>query len=458
MKQDTTISTFDELENRHTDMPNETICAISTPYGIGGLAVVRVSGYRAIDIAEQLIGKHLTRVVHLCRIPDLDDVVVTTFHAPHSFTGEDTVEISCHGSLYVQQELLRRLTELGCRMAKAGEFTQRAFLNGQLDLTQAEAVADLIAAETKAEKDLALAQIRGSVSTALKNLREQLLTLTSLLELELDFADHEELEFADRSQLYQLVNTILQRLRQLTESFHTGNAIRNGIPVAIIGPTNAGKSTLLNALLGEERAIVSHIAGTTRDTVEDRLVLDGILFRLVDTAGIRPTDDPIENLGIERSRKAMAEATLVLYVTDATITETPLDETTIREGQQVLHVRNKCDLISTTTATDSNNHSPQTIYISAQQGDITPVTEWMKAHVQQLPVSEAMLSNARHYQALTRAREALNRVADGLQQGLSGEWLSLDLRDCLNALGEVTGEVTNQEVLHTIFSRFCIGK
>ena len=437
----------------------ESVCAISTPYGIGGIAVIRVSGERAIPISEAVLGSTLSKQVSLVRIPDLDDVVVTTYHAPHSFTGEDVVEISCHGSLFIQQELLRRLIDNGCRMAQGGEFTKRAFLNGKMDLVQAEAVADLIAAETKAEKDLALQQLRGGLSDDLASLRQQLLTFTSLIELELDFADHEELEFADRSELNRLAAQIEQHLLTLTESFQTGNAIKNGIPVAIIGPANAGKSTLLNALIGEERAIVSDIAGTTRDTIEERLIIDGTLFRIIDTAGLRDSDDTIEKLGIERSRQAMDKAAIILYVQDCRHLQPFPDD------PRIIRVYNKIDLTtddeirnSKFGIRNSDDQTPHDIFISAKRGAIQPLMDRLKQVASSYQSHPAMLSNARHYEALMRARQAISRVQQGLQANLSGELLSLDLNDCLQALGEVTGQISNQEVLNHIFTKFCIGK
>ena len=377
----------------------------------------------------------------------LDEVLCSVFRAPHSFTGEDTVEIACHGSIYIQQTLIQWLIDAGCKAAEPGEFTRRAFLNGKMDLTQAEAVADLIAAQSKAEKDLALSQLRGSVSTELASLRERLLHFTSLIELELDFADHEELEFADRTELKDLASEIETKLAALMASFRTGNAIRNGIPVAIIGAPNVGKSTLLNALLGEQRAIVSDIQGTTRDTVEDTLILDGILFRLIDTAGLRETNDTIENMGIERSRKAAEKAQIIIYLSDNGVW--PLD---INGSGTIIKVRNKIDL-----STIDNRESK--IAISAKNNDIESLKqELVRVAKASMQTSAVMLSNARHYEAVTRAHEAIERVQVGLNEGLSGELLSMDLNDCLNALGEVTGQITNSEVLANIFSKFCIGK
>lgn len=435
------------------------ICAISTAYGTGGIAVVRVSGEESISIVDNLfkgcsaLCDAQRGTVHFGRIERngevLDEVLCSVFHAPHSFTGENTVEIACHGSLYIQQELLRWLIDAGCRAAEPGEFTRRAFLNGKMDLAQAEAVADLIASQSKAEKDLALSQLRGSVSSELAKLRERLLHFTSLIELELDFADHEELEFADRAELTDLAVEIENKLQQLLVSFRTGNAIRNGIPVAIIGAPNVGKSTLLNALLGEQRAIVSNIQGTTRDTIEDTLILDGILFRLIDTAGMRTTDDTLENMGIERSRKAAREAQIVISMAETGNQQTILDFAT---NATVLNVLNKCDL-------QPDMRDEKFICISAKNGDIEPLRqELIRVAKESMQTSAVMLSNARHYEAISRAHEAILRVQSGLRDDLSGELLSMDLQDCLAALGEVTGQITNQEVLSNIFSKFCIGK
>ena len=448
---------------------SNTICAISTPYGSGGIAVVRVSGEQAIAIVGSLFrGRtdlrgakadtaHYGEIIRGGEV--LDEVVATVFRAPHSFTGEDTVEISCHGSMYIQQELLRWLVDAGCRLAKAGEFTQRAFLNGKLDLAEAEAVADLIASQSKAEKDLALRQLKGSVSDEIAVLRDRLLRFTSLIELELDFADHEELEFADRTELKTLAEEIHCRLNDLTHSFQAGNAIKKGIAVALIGETNVGKSTLLNALVGEERAIVSDIAGTTRDTIEDTLVLDGILYRFIDTAGLRETQDEIERLGIARSRKAAEEAQIVIEIQGAT--QPCRSPSLCREGEEsgsYIRVVNKADLLPAVPTTSEDPEAP--IYISAKNKEIAPLLARLKAIGSQLTATRnaATISNIRHYEALTRADEAIQRVQEDLVAGVSGEFLSMDLHDCLNALGEVTGQITSDEVLHSIFSHFCIGK
>ena len=441
-----------------------TICAISTPYGSGGIAVVRVSGANAITIVDSLfhakksLNEAKAYTIHYGCIKHkdelLDQVLVSVFRAPHSFTGEDVVEIACHGSMYIQQTLLQWLVDAGCQLAKAGEFTQRAFLNGKMDLTEAEAVADLIAAQTKAEKDLALCQLRGGISNELAALRERLLTFTSLVELELDFADHEELEFADRSELFALAQEIDTTISNLVGSFKTGNAIKQGIPVAIIGAPNVGKSTLLNALLGEERAIVSDIQGTTRDTVEDTLVLDGLLFRFIDTAGLRQTDDTIENLGIERSRQAAQKAAVLIHLQDATQPVDTLSQITDIHDKTVIHVYNKVDLLPTFEAKEG------TFYISAKSGNVEVLKQQLStfAHEQYDTHNAVTISNTRHYEALVRAQEAIKRVQEGLQMQISGEFLSIDLQECLSALGEITGQITSQEVLNNIFGKFCIGK
>ena len=442
----------------------EAICAISTAYGTGGIAVVRVSGEGSISMVDTLFRGRTSlsdtpanTIRHGQIVRDgevLDEVLCSVFRAPHSFTGEDTVEIACHGSLYVQQELLRWLIDAGCRAAEPGEFTRRAFLNGKMDLAQAEAVADLIAAQSRAEKDLALSQLRGSVSNELAALRERLLHFTSLVELELDFADHEELEFANRSELNDLAAEIEHKLAALMASFRTGNAIRNGIPVAIVGAPNVGKSTLLNALLGEQRAIVSDIQGTTRDTIEDTIVLDGILFRLIDTAGLRETSDTLENMGIARSRKAIENAQIIIHVAEPGACS--VEELESVHGT-VIHVTNKSDLMSDASLKGENDES--SLLISAKYGDIEPLKrELVRLAKKDWSTAAVMLGNARHYEAVCRAHEAIERVQQGLRDGLSGELLSMDLQDCLSALGEVTGQITSQEVLANIFSKFCIGK
>lgn len=433
------------------------ICAISTPHGTGGIAVVRISGSGAVALAERLVGgRPLDRQLCFRRIDDLDDVVVSVFRAPHSYTGEDVVEISCHGSVYIQEELLRRLIDLGARLAEPGEFTRRAFVNGRMDLAQAEAVADLIAAQTRGEKDVALSQMRGSVSSELEHLREQLLTFTSLLELELDFADHEDLVFAERTAMSGLVHEVAQRIDALIDSFSTGQALRRGVQVAIVGAANAGKSTLLNALLGDERAIVSDIPGTTRDTVEDTLVIGGVLFRLIDTAGLRQTEDPVEQMGMQRSRKAVDKADIVVRVIDASAGEAdgccPADG-----GKHVVTVYNKADLLA-----PEDKRQEGGLYLSAKSGDVAALRDELLNHARLLLARQencgTVVSSVRHYEALKTARQALENVMRGMDAGLGSELLAVDLHDCLDALGSVTGRITSDEVLGNIFSKFCIGK
>lgn len=422
--------------------------------------MIRVSGSEAIAVVDKLFsGRHrLSEVAshsaHYGTIEragtTLDEVVCTVFRAPHSFTGEDTVEIACHGSRFIQQELLRWLTDAGARLADRGEFTKRAFMNGRMDLAQAESVADLIAAESAAEKDIALNQLRGGISGKIGELREQLLTFTSLLELELDFADHEELEFADRTQLMDILQKAEAMIKSLADSFEAGNAIKQGVQVAIVGAPNAGKSTLLNALLGDERAIVSEIRGTTRDTVEDTMMLNGVLVRLTDTAGIQQTSDRIEQMGIERSLQALRKAHIVIELLDSTDPQPVVDEEELGERQVLLRVYNKKDISSQQSA----------ISISAKNGDIQPLLTRLEEEVGRLTQhsDSALVSNIRHYEALSRAAKALVSVREGLEDGLSGELIAMDLHDALDALGEITGQVSSQEVLNTIFERFCIGK
>ena len=441
---------------------------------------MRVSGNDALSLVDRLFrGKHALREargysVHYGELRSgeevIDEVLCTVFRAPHSFTGEDTVEIACHGSVYIQQAVMQAIIEAGVRMAGPGEFTQRAFLNGKMDLTQAEAVADLIASQSKAEKNLALQHLKGGISDAIQQLRDQLLHFTSLIELELDFADHEELEFADRSELRQLAETISQHLSELISSFRVGNAIKNGIPVAIIGATNAGKSTLLNALLGEEKAIVSDIHGTTRDLIEDTLIIDGIQFRFIDTAGLRSTHDTIEEIGIQRTLSAARRAEIVLYVSaldehsnepQQGVLSTPFDEPhgLLHEmglddiEEKLVRVYNKADLLPPSAPLPHDG-----ICISALSGNLSELKQAIVKAAGVEQQSGTIISQARHYDALVRAHEAIQRVMQGLNSGISGEFLSMDLQDCLHALGEITGQISNDEVLGNIFSKFCIGK
>ena len=423
-----------------------TICALATAPG-GAIAVIRVSGDKSFDAVSSICAVRCKEVapntVHYTHLKDgseiVDECMVSIFRAPHSYTGEDAVEISCHGSQYIINKVLEMLVQNGCRMAGPGEYTMRAYLNGKMDLSQAEAVADLIASTNKATHQLAMNQLRGGISSELSQLRDQLLKLTSLLELELDFSDHEDLEFADRSELHELAKNIDNRVTQLAESFQTGNALKNGIPVAIVGAPNVGKSTLLNALLGEERAIVSDIQGTTRDAIEDTMLLNGITFRFIDTAGIRHTDDQIENLGIERSKAAAQRARIILLMTEPGV---PYPTLETRDDQTVIRIENK-------TASFQAKFGIGLDALKHQLVEAAPKTS----------ESNVIITNARHYDALVRAHQAIQRVINGLQQQLSGDLLSEDLRQALDILSEITGgQITPNEVLGNIFKNFCVGK
>ena len=423
-----------------------TICALATAPG-GAIAVIRVSGDKSFDAVSSICAVRCKEVapntVHYTHLKDgseiVDECMVSIFRAPHSYTGEDAVEISCHGSQYIINKVLELLVQNGCRMAGPGEYTMRAYLNGKMDLSQAEAVADLIASTNKATHQLAMNQLRGGISSELSQLRDQLLKLTSLLELELDFSDHEDLEFADRSELHELAKNIDNRVTQLAESFQTGNALKNGIPVAIVGAPNVGKSTLLNALLGEERAIVSDIQGTTRDAIEDTMLLNGITFRFIDTAGIRHTDDQIENLGIERSKAAAQRARIILLMTEPGV---PYPTLETRDDQTVIRIENK-------TASFQAKFGIGIDALKHQLVEAAPKTS----------ESNVIITNARHYDALVRAHQAIQRVINGLQQQLSGDLLSEDLRQALDILSEITGgQITPNEVLGNIFKNFCVGK
>lgn len=453
------------------------ICAIATAPGRGGIAVIRVSGDNTFPLVEKLLEKPLPQQPRLATYRQLrnlqgellDDVVITTFRAPHSFTGDDTVEIACHGSTFIQQEILKALREAGCEMAGPGEFTQRAFLNGRLDLSQAEAVADLINAESLAMHRVAMSQMRGGVSEKLAQMRDKLLELTSLLELELDFGDHEELEFADRSELSQITADLLRHIERLKDSFNAGNAIKNGIPVAIVGAPNVGKSSMLNALLGEERAIVTDIPGTTRDIIEDTMQLGGYTFRFIDTAGIRSTTDTIEQIGIERSFQQMEKAAIVLYLTDKAPDADVLSKILSRsEEKYIVGVTTKADLNQAVATAEAwkamgfevNEWNSLVVTSSKTDTGLDALKEQLCAIAQKLTATETdvIITNARHHEALSRAYESLLRVADALQMGISGDLIAQDLRETLHHLGVITGQITTTEVLHNIFSKFCIGK
>ena len=445
----------------------DTICALATAPG-GALGIIRISGPRTLEILSRIFTRDLSaaqpNTLHYGHIREeggevVDEVVVSFFRAPHSYTAEDCVEISCHGSRYILNKVLETLVKHGCRMAQPGEFTKRAFLNGKMDLSQAEAVADLIASTNKATHQIALNQLRGHFSSKLALLREQLLKLTSLLELELDFSDHEDLEFADRSELLDLTKAIDQHISHLADTFQTGNALKNGIPVAIIGAPNVGKSTLLNALLGEERAIVSDIQGTTRDAIEDTLQLGGVTFRFIDTAGIRHTEDEIESLGIERSKAAAQRARIILLMTEPGV---PYPEIDVREDQTVIRVINKSDKDTAVKPSVGSllSQSDTVLHISAKYNSgLDVLREQLISTAPKTSDTDVIVTNARHYDALVRAHEAIQRVLDGLQMQLSGDILSEDLRQALNILAEITGgAITPQETLNNIFSHFCVGK
>ena len=442
----------------------DTIAAISTPHGIGGIAVVRLSGPDAFAIASRHLkspGATHPQIFHIGE-KVLDQVIATAYHAPHSYTGDDTVEISCHGSLYVQQTLLQALLDSGARLAEPGEFTRRAFLNGKLNLSQAEAVADLIDSTNAAAHSLAVSQLRGGYAKELETLRQQLVDLTALLELELDFSD-EDVEFADRSRLHSLASQIYTRVTALRESFHMGNAMKRGIPVAIIGRPNAGKSSLLNALLHDNRAIVSDIPGTTRDTIEETFVIEGTPFRIIDTAGLRHSDDPIEHLGIQRTLTTVAQADIVLYVHDASQSYghaladlQELQDRLSLKDKHLFIVNNKIDLVPETLTAPY-----RTFPISAKEGTGLDALTSALAKAAQTDLAQApdvMLTNVRHYDALGHVEQALLHVAKGLADHLPADLVVIDLRDALHHLGTITGQVTSDEVLGTIFSRFCIGK
>ncbi len=449
----------------------ETICALSTPQGVGGIAVVRVSGSQAWVIVSKLFSKPLQpeqkRMALFGCIFDgkeiLDEVVVTLFQGPHSFTGEDVVEIACHGSRYVQQRILQVLQENGCRMATAGEYTMRAYLNGRMDLSRAEAVGDVIASESAAAHKQAVHQMRGGFSKEIDGLRERLIHFASLLELELDFSE-EDVEFADRTQLLNLLNEILKVVVQLRDSFQLGNAIKNGVPVAIVGAPNAGKSTLLNALLNEERAIVSDIAGTTRDTVEEVLNVEGIQFRFIDTAGIRETSDTIEKMGIARSMEKVSHAQLVLLLVDVVNTsQAEIDEMleSIRS-----HARPEAKGLVVFNKIDSNPNfelkveGADTLCISAKEGSgISELRSWLvESFAPLLNESDTVVTNARHFESLRLAALSLKEVLNGMNLGVPSDLLTVDIRKTLYHLSEITGSISADDILHSIFGNFCIGK
>ncbi len=430
----------------------DTICALATAPG-GAIGIIRISGAQSLEILSRIFTKDLTtarpNTIHYGHIVErvaasspqvIDEVLVSVFRAPHSYTGEESAEVSCHGSRYILNKVLEQLIQNGCRMAQPGEFTQRAYLNGKMDLSQAEAVADLIASSNRTTHQMAMSQLRGQFSSELSQLRDKLLKLTSLLELELDFSDHEDLVFADRSELLQIAIDTDARITRLAQSFETGNALKNGIPVAIVGAPNVGKSTLLNALVGEERAIVSDIQGTTRDAIEDTIQLEGITFRFIDTAGIRHTDDKIENLGIERSKAAAQRARIILLMTQPGV---PYPDVPIRDDQTVIRIENKTEAFQAKYGVGLDQLRQQLIEAAPKADD-----------------SDIIVTSARQYEALTKAHENLQRVIDGLQTQLSGDLISEDLNLVLDDLSDITGQgrIVPTEVLGNIFKHFCVGK
>ena len=464
-------------------LKDDTIAAISTAPGVGGIAVMRISGNQSIEIVSSIFKANKKDVeiktasayqaiygtIYECE-EEIDKVVVSLFRAPHSFTGEDVVEISCHGSIYIQQKILSLLINKGCRLATAGEFTQRAFFNGKMDLSQAEAVADLINSQTKAAHSVALNQMKGTFSNKLSLLREKLLHLVSLLELELDFGDHEELEFADRKELIQISNELYNEIKKLTSSFSTGNAIKNGIPVSIIGNTNVGKSTLLNHLIGEEKAIVSDIPGTTRDIIEDVVNINGISFRFIDTAGIRSTSDTIEKIGIERSYNAINHSQIVIWVIDGSNYEiekiNDIKQYLLESGKIIITVINKIDIATQQQLDTIKLHLSDTLnnilLISAKKEQyIEELTNLLyeKAGISEDINNDIIVNNVRHYEALQHSLESIERIIEGLNNNIPSDFIAQDARETIHYLSEITGgEITTPEVLSNIFSKFCIGK
>ena len=453
----------------------ETIIALATPNGLGAISVIRISGKEAIKITEKLfkgknnkiLSKQKSHTVHLGHLlkngHELDEVLISLFKEPHSYTGEDTVEISCHGSTYIQKEIIDLFIDQGIRVANPGEFTLRAFINGKMDLNQAEAVADLIASENEGSHKLAMQQMKSGFSNDLKKLRFELLHFSSMIELELDFSQ-EDVEFAERDEFKKLTNKIKSELKVLIDSFQSGNVLKNGISVAIAGKPNAGKSSLLNTLLNEDKAIVSEIPGTTRDSIEDSLIIDGINFRFIDTAGLRETEDIIESKGIERTKEKIKKAKILLYLFD--VNDTNIDEIKSktdsfkRKDLSILLVRNKIDLKIENKNLLNNLKNSEIIEISAT--DSESVSKLKKRLVDEVdilnPYTDVIISNSRHYEALIKALKAIEEVNKGLKENISGDLLSVDIRRSIEYLAEITGEITNDDVLGNIFANFCIGK
>lgn len=463
----------------------DTICAISTAQG-GAIGCIRISGSEAINVVNKIFTpinkkKKLEEVKPYSIVfgkifngeEVIDEVLVSIFKAPHSYTGEDSVEIACHGSSYIMQEIMRLLISSGCRLAQPGEYTQRAFLNGKMDLSQAEAVADLIASTNASTHKIAMSQMRGGFSKELRDLREKLIMFTSMVELELDFSE-EDVEFADRNQLMELCNNIDQRITKLINSFRVGNVIKNGIPVAIIGETNAGKSTLLNLLLNEDKAIVSDIHGTTRDVLEDTININGVTFRFIDTAGIRETTDVIESIGIERTFQKLSQSEMVLLVVDSTEKTEKIEHIIDKVrpycvDKQLIMVLNKEELISQNKKEEiidlinsfDNGAVNEFIFISAKEQRNTKELENLLIKTSNLPKvtqNDTIVTSIRHYDALIKAKEAIDRVKEGINTRISGDFLSQDIREVIHHISDIAGEVTNDMVLQNIFKNFCIGK
>ncbi|MGY5351012.1 tRNA uridine-5-carboxymethylaminomethyl(34) synthesis GTPase MnmE [Wenyingzhuangia sp. IMCC45533] len=459
----------------------DTIVALATASGVGAIAIIRLSGPDAIKIAEDCFvsvkeNKSLllqkSHTLHLGHFIDdkrtIDQVLISVFKNPHSYTGEDTIEISCHGSVYIQQEIIQVLLQKGARMADAGEFTLRAFINGKLDLSQAEAVADLISSDSEASHQVAMQQMRGGFSNEIQNLRDQLINFASLITLELDFAE-EDVEFADRTEFKNLVAKIQVVLKRLIDSFAVGNVIKNGIPVAIVGEPNVGKSTLLNALLNEERAIVSDIAGTTRDAIEDEIIIDGVAYRFIDTAGIRETKDVVENIGIQKTFEKISQAQVVIYLFDVKeysvqSTKYKVELESIKNKfpqKQLIIIANKVDQISDELVQQLKMDIPGIIPISAKSkqgiGALTNALTKL-VNIGALNNNETIVTNSRHYDALLKALNEIDKVDAGLRQGLSGDLLDIDIKEALYYFGLITGEVTTDDLLSNVFANFCIGK
>lgn len=453
----------------------DTICSISTPQGIGAIAIVRMSGPQSFDIARHFftydfVDQRPYEAKYASMMADgqlIDQVMVVKYAAPHSYTGEDMVEISCHGSTYIQQKILQLLIEQGCRMANPGEYTMRAFMNGKMDLPQAEAVGDLIDSQSEASHRLAVNQLKGAFSAKMKDLRSRFVEFASLLELELDFSE-EDVQFANRERLSALLAEIKNEVNILIDSFKAGNAIKSGIPVVIIGKPNVGKSTLLNTLLHDERAIVSHIPGTTRDTIEDVLNIGGVTFRFIDTAGIRNSDDEIENYGIERTYQAVAKADIILYMVDAAETSLAeiqeeinfLKEEVDMEGKKLILVANKIDSLTEMPHQLMHLKDYEIVYVSAKRNvNIEAITDQLLAVAATHRMSDqTMLTNVRHYDNFLKIRESIENIEKGLADGIPTDLVAIDVREALHHLGMVTGEIATDDILNTVFGHFCIGK